>query len=362
MGIIAGALSGLGEGGMAGAKLYGEYAARTSLQEQEAEIQKMRDATLAAARRGELQLASELRTQEEVAKENRITGRYSKAEETAKGMIGARTAPSSATDELGTPIQPFQISDSERSGLRQQAYREAGLPDVALKMEQFDVTREDERAKRDLEKQRLENESSFHKDSLSIQRAQANSWRDHVAFLPQADGTFMKQTADGRVLGIATDPKTGKPLQGPKDIPASIKILMEGNTKQMSVLESSYRTAMDDAEKRDIRAQIDGLQRLNTQLAGLKADDASTITPTPEDIAGLKQRSNNPAAVSFFENKYGKGSAQQYLATPKPFKRFDTGSGAIPALQQADAQSNSAELARFAAAQARANKNRDMSH
>ncbi len=47
MGIIAGALSGLGAGGMAGAELYGKYAAASSLKDQEAEIQKMRDETLA---------------------------------------------------------------------------------------------------------------------------------------------------------------------------------------------------------------------------------------------------------------------------------------------------------------------------
>lgn len=40
---------------------------------------------------------------------------------------------------------------------------------------------------------------------------------------------------------------------------------------------------------------------------------AAASQPTAEDIAGLKARARNPAAIEYFESKHGRGSAQKYL-------------------------------------------------
>src|SRR3954469_3176081 len=54
MGLIASAMGGAGEGMMAAGKQLGDYAEKSNLQQEAAEIQRMRDATLSELKKGEI--------------------------------------------------------------------------------------------------------------------------------------------------------------------------------------------------------------------------------------------------------------------------------------------------------------------
>lgn len=154
-----------------------------------------------------------------------------------------------------------------------------------------------------------------HGASMGVQMAQLKAAQEQVTLMPQADGTFQKVKKDGTVLGLAMDPD-GKPLQGPKDLSASTKLLVEGNNKIIAHLEDAAAKSLDPVEKRDIRQRVIELTKQNQDLLGLNKP-GETAQPSAGDIAGLQARASNPAAVAMFESKFGPGSAAQHLKKPE---------------------------------------------
>jgi hypothetical protein len=58
--------------------------------------------------------------------------------------------------------------------------------------------------------------------------------------------------------------------------------------------------------------------------------------PTEADIAGLKQRAGNKAAVDFFDGKFGKGAAARYLDAGSPAAPKPASPAAAPAMPSQD--------------------------
>ena len=226
----------------------------------------------------------------------------------------------------------FQVARDER----QEGYavgRETRVEDRAAARETRQETRADtrqqagfthtetmqratHRLQRDLAESHERAANTRHGQSIGIQLAQLRATQEQVTLIPQVDGTFQKVRKDGTVVGTLTD-LAGNPVQGPKDVAASAKILVEGNTKIMAALAKDLSDAPPDSPQRKaLQDQITGLQNENKRLLGVATPAAATAQPSAADIAGLRERANNPAAVAHFEGKFGPGSAQAHLNPP----------------------------------------------
>ncbi len=165
----------------------------------------------------------------------------------------------------------------------------------------------------DLAQSQERSANTRHGQSISIQMAQLKAVQDQVQLIPQADGTFQRVRKDGTSMGTLTD-LSGNPVIGPKDVSASAKILVEGNNKIITALAKDAGEAIDPAAKKGIMDQIDQLKQENQRLLGVATSTPGPgAQPSAGDIAGLRSRASNPAAVAAFEARYGQGSAAQYV-------------------------------------------------
>lgn len=156
-----------------------------------------------------------------------------------------------------------------------------------------------------------------------IARAQLAATRDKATLMPMSDGTIYRVDAQGKVLGKAMDPDTGKPLAGVKDLPATTKLLVEVNKtliqqkgeqlKNQSLLPEER--ASINAEMTRLKVDIEGLlgrapaksgpTQIVDPAATPKASDAMTAkggpsTPAPgadEHLAKLRQEADQRAAA-----------------------------------------------------------------
>src|SRR3990167_10725431 len=129
------------------------------------------------------------------------------------------------------------VTTSEGAATREHQTGLATMTDTRIK-EEGAATRQhqttENAATRALQKQLAEIQekgaSARHGASMSLQREQLQATLDQVQLLPQADGTFQRVKKDGTVVGTLTD-LSGNPVQGPKDVTATTKLLVEGNNK-----------------------------------------------------------------------------------------------------------------------------------
>lgn len=135
---MAGGLAGLGAGVAKGAEAYGEYLARSTLMEEQANIQKLRDERMA-----------ELTEQASIRAEERKRTPYKEAAVRGKGLIDAATT---LSEDVAGNVTKNEPTRAQRLALEAQAYEESGLPDVgssrrteALAAERLDVERESHR-------------------------------------------------------------------------------------------------------------------------------------------------------------------------------------------------------------------------
>src|SRR3990167_7589540 len=225
MGLIGGAFSGLGEGLMTGAKMYGDYLSKATLQEEEAKIQAQRDAVLARYSRSDLEYS------EEKAGERQGKG-FGHAEKLQKGGF-----------EHSETLQRQGFGHAETLQKGQQGFTQT---ENIL----------NRKLQRDLEASRETAAGNRHKQTIGVQMAQLKAAQEKVTLVPQADGSMMKMAPDGRNLGLFQDSE-GKVVYGPKDIPKSTQLMMETNNKLIANLTAEMRIAESPEEKAVIRTQME---------------------------------------------------------------------------------------------------------
>lgn len=281
-GILSALMGGLAGGGAALENTTGVMIREQESLNKEMTLQKVRD---------EAQAARDQRMQAFQAGENRL-GRELTREEGAAGRDLTRTegaAGRAATAEQGALTRTHQTNENAANR--------------ALQVKLHEITERGANAR--------------HGASIGMQKAQLEATLNQVTLMPQADGTFQKVKKDGTVLGLAMGPD-GKPLQGPKDLSASTKLLVEGNNKIIAHLEDASAKSLDPKEKADIRQRVVELTKQNQEWLGI-GKPGESAQPTPGDISGLQARASNPAAVAMFESKFGAGSAARFLkADDKP--------------------------------------------
>lgn len=175
-----------------------------------------------------------------------------------------------------------------------------------------------------------ENTREHQEATERIARAQLAAAKAEATLMPLADGSLYRVDGQGKVLGKAMDPDTGKPLQGTKDLPATTKLLVEVNKvmiqqkgeqlKNTSLLPEE-RTAINSEMTRlkgDIetllgRAPVkSGSTQIVDPAATIQAPDTVTAksgpaTPAPgaEDYLAQKRQEAEQRAAAL------KGATQQ---------------------------------------------------
>lgn len=158
--------------------------------------------------------------------------------------------------------------------------------------------------------ERLKNDKEYHSASIRIAQGQLDAAKDKATLMPMSDGSIYRVDAQGKVLGKALDPETGKPLQGTKDLPATTKLLVEVNKtmiqqlgeqlKNQSLLpdERSTISAQMTRLKGDIESLLgrapvkSGATQIIDPAATVQAPDATTAkgdkpAPAPKEKIGL---------------------------------------------------------------------------
>lgn len=296
LGIIGGAMSGAGAAGQALALKGADYLERSTLQQEMAEIQKLRDERLAEMRKEELRYAEDLR---------REPGKKAQAEIEQKR--------SEYVDDLSGTVR--QRSPSEMASVEEDAYRKHGMTAEALQARQIEQQRQ-----RDVEA------SVDRREGHQVQRESIAAQREYHGAL-----IAVHQAAEGRLTNTAK-------------IDDAIKKIAFDNAKRVEGLRDEFAKANPD-RKAAIKEEIQLLTgkdndnylpvpegfdpvtgkptsyRIFDKKAGKWMDEGRPgAQPTQAHIDALRSRASDPAAVAAFEAQFGKGAASQYLpkpATPK---------------------------------------------
>ena len=134
--------------------------------------------------------------------------------------------------------------------------------------------------------------------SLALQRAQLEATLNQVKLVPQGDGTFVKVRSDGTNMGVLVDPLTEKPVQGPKDIGAATKLLVEGNNKIIEGLEKAAATESDNKSKAELISRAETIRQENKKLLGMTVEKPRATIVDPFKKAGPEKPATTPAAPS----------------------------------------------------------------
>lgn len=112
-------------------------------------------------------------------------------------------------------------------------------------------------------------DENHYKSVERVALAQLRAHKDEVSLQPQADGSFVKVTRDGRVLGVAIDPETKKPLNGGRDLPAATKVLAEVNMNMIKIKgkELENQTLLPE-ERSKLQNEMDKLKQETEILLG----------------------------------------------------------------------------------------------
>ena len=292
MGLIGGAFSGLGEGLMTGAKMYGDYLSKATLQEEAAKIQAQRDAVLARYRRSDLEYS------EEKAGERQGKG-FGHAEKLQKGGFAQAEKLQKGGFEHSETLQRQGFGHAETLQKGQQGFTQT---ENIL----------NRKLQRDLEASRETAAGNRHKQTIGVQMAQLKAAQEKVTLVPQADGSMMKMAPDGRNLGLFQDSE-GKVVYGPKDIPKSTQLMMETNNKLIASLTAEMRIAESPEEKAVIRTQMEYYAAANAKLSGTADNSPKWPSPTEAHIDALRSRAKDSNAVRAFDATYGPGAAAKIL-------------------------------------------------
>lgn len=357
MGIITGALQGLGEGLMKGAEFYGRHL----LQQQAEEATAARDQTLMA-----------LREQADIRAEDRKREPYKLAAKDAEGLITKRLADMNpvANDDEGNPVPRASLAPGEESRLRAQALRGRGLEsdaavaeNNALRAEEADKDRKfrseesdktlaaherlaamtDARVREEAKLTRAQ-QLELHKERMTEMRSQFRN-----------AGLSVQSTQDGMFI---VDARTNKatPLTGPDGKP--LKSLREDDSlKMVGALGHLAKSASDTGDSATAKLFLD----LATNMVKGRGGAAAVVEPTDEDIKGLRARRNDPAALEHFRRRTGQDPAKYLDPVPDKPNKPETRAGATtpeqPVLPSAPGSQAAALQQRNAGAQADRTRN-----
>lgn len=296
-GLIGAAMAGGGKGASDVIEIGARYAVSSKLQAEAAEIARMRDERLAEIRKGEIEFAEDLRRKP--------------AREAAAEIEKAKTE---HVDDLSGTARPR--TRSEMVDVEESAYRKQGLVTEAQGVRQTEMQRERDVDAR-LGRTRDDNRGE----------AQLEELKRHNAAVEK-----LQAAQEGR-------------LKKASDTEDAIKQLALNNAKRVEDLRKEFVSAdVTQERKRAIGEEIQLLTGKDNDwyLPVPIKDETGAITgyqifdrrrgvwvqpggdgggagsPSAADIEGLIQRAGNPAAIEFFEKKYGKGSAARFLKKPKP--------------------------------------------
>ena len=309
-GILAGAMSGFGEGLQRASGM----AFQGYLQQQAAEIQRLRDDRLA-----------EIREQAEIRGEERKRAPYQRA--ARAGGEAIRGATRFDEDAAGN-VTRNDPTAAERARLRARAYEAEGLPDVASGLRSEAMTAEERDFERGFRRSQLGETKRYHDASIRRQaeelklREKTESRLSAVAEVQLRSARFELEGKQEirdlqRAIERETDPTKRAQherqlltrLGKAKELPEPVKVYVEAAKAEIGKL-AEQEALMGGDLPRESRAR---LAELRQQMRNLAVYGTMFPAPSDDDIAGLRSRANNSAAVEFFERTFGAGSAKRYL-------------------------------------------------
>lgn len=224
----------LAEGAAVGEKIFTE----TAIESMKQDLMGKRDARLAEYSKQSQERGFEHANQRDVRQEGYAVDRENRVEDRATER---------------------EIRQDQRADTRQQAGF-AHTERLQTNMQKFQT---------DLAKVHEDAANTRHAQSTGIAMAQLRALQEGVELVPQSDGTFQKvNKLTKKPMGTATD-RAGHPLTGPKDVSASIKIMVDTNSKIIAALSKDLSDAAVEPQRQSLMGQINDLKQENQKLLGL---------------------------------------------------------------------------------------------
>lgn len=350
-------------GGLAGAGAAVERGAQSMLESELAEQRQTRLAEL-QQRLSDASAEKRVRLEQTVRREDidygdeRVAKKVADADKATESEVQNRLKPQ--TDAADNVQQPPPVTAKERGLIRARILADRNLPDHArFAQDQAlnDVSRSEQEANSDRRTgQQLSHAETMQRLQQDFQRAEndknrTHSERMHAASMGQSmriammnrpiqqdgQGQFFYMDENRKPVFLRDPMRDGEIMSGPKDLPASQKVLAEGIIKQISVVAAD--AMMDPATKRST------VETLNGELRAILGGSAPVKQPSVEDIAGLKARKDNPAAVQAFERVYGPGSAAAALGQGQTPRAAGTAGQPAQAAAKPEPGSTAAQIA-----------------
>lgn len=270
---MSGALSGLGQGLTVAGLKYADYLEKSALQEEAGKITAQRDATLAAFRRGDIQLQADLQEKANVAADERRRAPYKSAATKAQGLIDGESERRSApvSDEVGgvgpTPAERIKLAPQDEARLRAQAYEGEGLVEAA---------------------------SGYRREGLDHERLQRDKDRDAATDRDRdldREQRKVEKEADDRYRGamLKLQEKAEGRLAKGASIDNEVKEITLGNAKRVERLRTEFAAATPERK-----------QQINEEIQLLTGKDNDNFLPVP-----LKDEFGAIAGYKIFDKKRG---------------------------------------------------------
>lgn len=251
MGILAGAIQGIGEAGLDLTKRAADYLARSELQSEAAEIQKLRDQRLQEFARSNLDYAHDLKTKDARAAAADI--------EAGKGAM--------VDDPSGTARPRTR---SEQAEFESGAYRKRGMIQEALSIEDREF-RKDEAGKADLARTRDDNRA----DSQLAEQARHNK---AIEAAQAASNARLAALAKVQTEAATFDLETKKDLKKLQD-----EYTAETDPAKRATIERTILTRLGKAKElsEPVKAYVDTVK---SELAALTKVEAETGSLPPASL------------------------------------------------------------------------------
>lgn len=268
MGILAlaGVMSGAGEGLGKAASTAGTFLSASALQEQREKMELRR---------------MELMEGNAVAREQRG---YAHSEQLAKDAQANARGMHQETIAHAERSQDKTLTHADKTLEATQSFTK-GENDKTREQHREDQTQARLIAERTLANAEAgtENTREHQEATERIARAQLAATRERATLMPMSDGTIYRVDAQGKVVGKALDPDTGKPLQGTKDLPATTKLLVEVNKVMIQQKgEQLKNTSLLPEERTAINSEMNRLKGdIETLLGRAPVKSGSTQIVDP---------------------------------------------------------------------------------